>query len=107
MAVHWRLRSFLAKKGIFTATAFQKRILKKTGILISLQNLCNYMNRRPSLLRLKTIEIICTSLDCSLEDLCTVKPLKINEKSEKKLSFKNTPHAKRSLKKFPNPNNYE
>ncbi len=113
MAIQWRLKTYLAQsKGIYKAVDFQKRIAKKTGVLISLQNLCNYMNGKPSEIRLKTMELICTALDCQMNDFCTVSPkeTKVDKSfSEglKKLSFKNTPIAKRAIDHFPEPKEYE
>jgi DNA-binding Xre family transcriptional regulator len=107
MAVRWRLRSYLAAShGIFTATSLQKRIVKRTGVLISLQNLCNYLNDRPKLLRLQTIEIICSALECRLDAFCGVEPATFKPDSVKKLSFKNTPHKKRATQAFPDPGDY-
>lgn len=108
MAIRWRLRSYLASHhGIFTASALQKRIVKRTGVLISLQNLCNYLNDRPKLLRLQTVEVICSALGCKLDAFCGVEPASFKPDSVKKLSFKNTPHKKRAVKAFPDPDNYD
>ncbi len=109
MAIQWRLKTYLATKhGIFGAVVFQKKIVKQTGVLISIQNLCNYLEKKPKSVRLKTIEIICTALDCELNDFCEVKP-KPSEKltdPPQKLSYKNTPHSKRGISQFPNPKDY-
>lgn len=110
MAILWRLKTYLANKhGIFGAVKFQKKIVKETGVLISVQNLCNYLENKPKSIRLKTIEIICSALDCEMQDFCEVKPkpqvIKQNEEPQK-LSYQNTPHNKRAVKQFPNPKDY-
>jgi DNA-binding Xre family transcriptional regulator len=108
MAIRWRLKTYLATKhGIFTATALQKRVVKKTGVLISLQNICNYLNTRPKTLRLQTIEIICSALECELNAFCTIEPAHFKPAETKKLSYKNTPHSKRAKKSFPDPSDYD
>ena len=113
MAINWRLKTFLAqKKGIFKATELQKRIVKKTGVLISLQSLCNFIGKKPVAIRFKTLELICTALDCELNDFCTISPsealLQEGKNAEiKKLSWQNTPFSKRHKNHFPDPKEYE
>lgn len=108
MAIHWRLKTYLATKhGIFSATLFQKRIVEKTGVLISLQNLCNLLDKKPKSVRLKTVETICTALDCTFSCFCTISSS--NQKGQlnqlrfkgkvTKLSFQNTPISKRQIRK--------
>ena len=106
MAVHWRLKTYLATKhGIYRINTFQKLIVKKTGVLISAQNLSQYM-KSPKTLRLTTIEILCSALECELSDFCTVGPGTMKPESLRKLSFQNTPLSKRAAKNFPNPSDY-
>jgi len=108
MSIHWRLRSYLSQKhSIYSATEFQKKIIKKTGIIISLPNLCNIINNKPKAIRLETMEIICSALDCELHQFMEVKPKVYRKKDErKKLSYKNTPHSKIGVKNFPDPKDY-
>ena len=112
MAIHWRLRSYIAsQRGLLKPVQLQKRVLNKTGVLISLQNICNYLNKNPSSLNLKTMEILCTALDCELKDFFEVAPSKklLESKGDeiKKLSWKNTPVNKRAQKNFPDPKDYK
>lgn len=108
MAISWRLKTYLATKhGIYHATSLQKRIVKKTGVLISAANLRNYLNRKPKSIRLKTLELIVTSLDCELCDFFEIKPAEIAVGETKKLSYQNTPLSKRAKDQFPDPKNYQ
>lgn len=109
MAIHWRLKTYLAiKHGIYGATAFQKLIVRKTGVLISLQNLCNYIEKKPKMIPLQTMELLITALGCRIEDFCHITPCSsFMPKIPKKLSYKNTPLSKRSGKTFPNPEDYK
>lgn len=112
MAIQWRLKSFLSsQRGIYKAVELQKRVVKKTGILISLQNLCNYMNKKPVIIRLTTLELLCTALDCELSDFCKLTPnqdlCREAGQEAKKLSAKNTPFTKRAVKNFPEPKDYK
>lgn len=108
MAISWRLKTYLATKhGIYQATSLQKRIVKKTGVLISAQNLCNYLNNKPKSIRLKTVELIVTALECELSDFLEIKPSETAVGDTRKLSYQNTPLSKRAISQFPDPKNYQ
>lgn len=104
----YRLKTYLATShGIFDATSLQQRIVKKTGVLISIQNLCNYLNQKPKSIRLKTLELLVTSLECKLSDFLEIKPSEIAVGETIKLSYQNTPLSKRAVHQFPDPKNYK
>ncbi|MFA6190693.1 MAG: helix-turn-helix transcriptional regulator [Candidatus Staskawiczbacteria bacterium] len=108
MTIKWNLKKFIEKKhSISSATDFKKLIQKNTGFNISLQNICNYLNKNPSMIRLDTMEIFCSALDCNLQDILKISPSKKPNKSSKKLSYKNTPNTKKGLSDFPNPEDYD
>lgn len=107
MAINWKLKTYLAiKHSIYSATELKKKIYRKTGIIISTQQLCNIINK-PSMVRLSTMEIICTALQCQLSDFLQIIGKK-NKKPEnsRKLSYKNTPLRKRAQIRFPDPKDY-
>ena len=107
MAIEWRLKNFLANNyGIYKGTELRKLISGKTGVIISLPNLYRYLNQKPKILPLATIEILCTALDCEMSAFCKVSPSKRKRKKVEKLSFKNTPKSKRLAKNFPDPSDY-
>jgi len=108
MSIRWRLKVFLSQNyTIYNATSFQKMIIKKTGVIISLPNICKIINNKPNLIRLETMEIICSALDCELKDFMEIKPKHFrNKESTRKLSYQNTPHSKRAVKNFPDPKDY-
>lgn len=108
MAIHWQLKTFLARKhAIFKAVDLQKKIIAETGIQISLQNICNLLSKKPSQIRLKTMEVLCTALDCKLDDFCEVKPGKIHSPHVKKLSPQNAPVRHLVKRDFPDPKSYQ
>ena len=108
MPIKWKLKKYIEENhSIYTAKNLKQVIDKKTGINISLQNICNYLSKTPSMLRLETMEILCSALDCKLSDFVEVTPSKKKKISNKKLSFKNTPHSKRGHETFPNPKDYQ
>ena len=111
MAIHWRLKTYLATKhGIYRTVALQKRVAQKTGILISIQNLCNLLEKKPKSIRLQTMELLCTALECELHDFCEISPStskqKVDPSQLKKLAHQNTPINKRAVKNFPDPRGY-
>lgn len=108
MAVNWHLKTYLAKQhGIFRATDLRAKIIEKTNIQISSQQICNLFNGKPKCVKLKTVEILCTALDCRLSDFCEVKPGKIRSEHLRKLSFETTPYSTRSKSNFPDPGDYK
>lgn len=112
MAIRWRLKTYLATShGIYQATAFQRLIVKKTGVLMSLANLCRYVNGKPKILPLDVIQLFCTTLACNLTAFCDVDPKAEKAPAAKggavrRHSEKNTPKAKRAVKMFPDPMDY-
>jgi hypothetical protein len=109
MAITWRLKSYLASThGIYSAVALQKQIVKKTGVLVSAQNLRNYLGKKPKSLPLHTMELLVSTLECELHDFCEITPLKSKKLSDetKKHSYQNTPLSKRGGKNFPEPSDY-
>ena len=108
MTIKWNLKKYLQEKhSIRSATELRKVVMEKTGVTISLQNVCNLMNKKPSSIRLETMEIICTSLNCRLEAFCQITARQKGFKSTRKLSYQNTPHSKRGLSQFPDPEDYQ
>jgi len=108
MTIKWSLKKYLLEKhSIRSATDLRKVVIKKTGVTISLQNVCNLINKRPSSIRLETMELICTTLNCKLEAFCQISTKKKGPNRPKKLSYKNTPHSKRGLSQFPDPEDYQ
>lgn len=111
MAIQWRIRTLIAQKfQIYRLTEIQKKIIDRSGVKISLQQLSEIVNKRPKSLKLSTMEIICTAFDCNLSDFCEVRPSQSIAKKRKKirkLSPTNTPLSKRNIKAFPDPNDYQ
>lgn len=109
MAVNWQLKTYLARQcGIYRPTDLQALITKKTKVLISLPNISKLMRQKPSSLKLKTMELICTTLDCKLSDFCEIKPstARLPEKI-KKLSPRHIPDNKKGVCDFPDPGDYQ
>ena len=51
--IRWNFKSYIFEKHqIYSVTELQKLIVKKTGVVISLAQLCKFVNQKPSMLRL-------------------------------------------------------
>jgi len=108
MAIQWSLKIYLAKNHqIYSVTELQKIIVKKTGVVISVANLCKYVNSRPKMIRLETALVICSALECDLSHFLSITPTKMNPEKKQKLSFKNTPKNKIAVSAFPSPSDYK
>lgn len=108
MAIHWTFKQYLsAKHQIYTATDLQKRIVKETGVVISVAQLCKLVNRKPKQIRFETAEILCSALQCKLSDFLKISARQMNPSQKRKLSYKNTPLSKIARKAFPSPEDYK
>jgi DNA-binding Xre family transcriptional regulator len=108
MAIHWTLKQYLCSKHqIYTATDLQKRIVKETGVVISIAQLCKLVNGKPKQIRFETAEILCSALGCELADFLKISGRQMNPNQKRKLSYKNTPRCKIATKAFPSPEDYK
>jgi len=107
VGVKWHLKSFVVHKHqIYTATDLQRLVLKKTGIVISISHLCNYLNKKPKMIRFESLEIVCSALGCNLNDFFQITPKKMNPNRKRKLAHNKTPQSKIAVKSFPDPEDY-
>lgn len=111
MTVKWSLKRFIASsEEVYNVTGFQALIQERTGVRVSLQQLCNLVNRKPKSIRISTIEIICSALNCKLSDFLEVEKserILKRRKKTRKLAVQNTPKSKLSLEFPPNPYDYQ
>ncbi len=107
MAIHWKLKQYVRDKhGLFRLKDLQHLIVEKTAIVVSLQHLSDLVRGCPKSIRLQTMEILCSALNCTLNDLVTIEPSKRKKKATRKLSYQSTPLGKRGQNAFPNPSDY-
>ncbi len=108
MAIRWTFKQYLASKHqIYTVTELQKRVVKETGVVISVAQLCKLVNSAPKMIRFETAEILVSALGCELSDFLAITPKKMNPAQKKKLSYKNTPRCKIGVSSFPSPEDYK
>jgi DNA-binding Xre family transcriptional regulator len=108
MAIRWTLKHYLASEHqIYSVTSLQKKVVKETGVVISLWQLCKLVNASPKMIRFDTAEILCSALECELSDFLKITAKEMNPDQKRKLSYKNTPRSKIGVKAFPSPSDYK
>jgi putative transcriptional regulator len=74
MPIKWKLREWLRRERAQTRpTDIGRMIYKRTGYKISVQAIAELLNN-PKMLRLETMEAICSTFDCKISDLLEVIP---------------------------------
>jgi hypothetical protein len=75
MQVRWILRDWLrTKHGLTRPTDISRVIFERTGYKLSPQAISELLKHQPKMLRLDTIQALCSALDCRLSDFCEVLP---------------------------------
>jgi len=76
MTIAWTLRHKLAVEyHIFAASQLQEFLREKVGITIPLSELEQMMgNDPPAYAKIRTLQAICNTLECSFSDFCSVTP---------------------------------
>lgn len=74
MPIKWKLREWLRRERDQTRpTDISRMIYRRTGYKISVQAIAELLNN-PKMLRLETMEAICSSFDCKISDFLEVIP---------------------------------
>lgn len=114
MAVMWNLKKWLAvERDIYKPSELQALLAEKVGVQLSLQAISTLVNKKPSALRLQTIEALCNALDCKLSDFCEVIPDPVNARkppsdldSATPLYGQNKKHSEHQESIFPDPEEF-
>ncbi|MEV0641632.1 helix-turn-helix transcriptional regulator [Streptomyces sp. NPDC050619] len=69
----WDLRMAAARREIWKASDL-RRLLAEYGLEISVGKMSNLWSGQPTSVRLDDLEVICTALDCSPEELLVRQP---------------------------------
>lgn len=72
MPVIWKLKEICLKQNIKTTQELQNKIKAKTNTIISIQALYNLLNKTPKSFKIKTIEILCKTLDIEFQELLNI-----------------------------------
>ena len=82
MPTKWRLRELLKERGVKSASEIS-RSLEEIGHQLSVQAVCDLLNRQPKMIRLETIEAICNAFYIPLSEFLEVLPV-VSQKPQKK-----------------------
>lgn len=83
MPLIWNLRKWLAvNRDIYRPVDLQKLIAEKAGVHLSLQTISALMQSTPSAVRIATLEVLCTALECKASDFFDVLPPSSQEEHE-------------------------
>ena len=74
MPTNWKLRELLKERGVKSASEIS-RILEEIGYQLSVQAVCDLLNRQPKMIRLETIEAICNAFYIPLSQFLEVLPM--------------------------------
>ena len=74
MPTKWRLRELLKERGVKSASEIS-RSLEEIGHQLSVQAVCDLLNRQPKMIRLETIEAICNAFYIPLSEFLEVLPM--------------------------------
>ena len=74
MPTKWKLRELLKERGIMSASEIS-RSLEEIGYQLSVQAVCDLLNRPPKMIRLETIEAICNAFYIPLSQFLEVLPM--------------------------------
>src|SRR5215210_1049717 len=105
MPTNWKLRELLKERGVKSASEIS-RSLQKIGYQLSVQAVCDLLNRPPKMIRLETIEAICNAFYIPLSEFLEVLPM-ASQKPQKKTRTRQPPSdesAQRSQKRGVGPN---
>ena len=89
MPTNWKLRELLKERGVKSASEIS-RSLQEIGYQLSVQAVCDLLNRPPKMIRLETIEAICNAFYIPLSEFLEVLPM-ASQKPQKKMRTRQIP----------------
>lgn len=69
MAIEWRLRQVMARNNVWTGSELLRLMERKAGYSMTPPSISALLNDPPKLMRMETLDALCTALDCSPNDL--------------------------------------
>jgi putative transcriptional regulator len=75
--VQWNLRLRAAERGIWKS-AQMRRMLAEAGLEISAGKMSSWWARTPPTMRLEELDVLCSVLECSPNDLMTPEPERVS-----------------------------
>jgi len=69
MSIEWNLRHVMAKNNVWTGSELLRLMEDRAGYSISHASVSALLNEKPKLIRVETLDAICTALDCTPNDV--------------------------------------
>src|SRR5699024_12575864 len=69
MSIEWNIRHIMAKNNIWTGSELLSLMEDKAGYSRSPASISALLNEKPKLIRVETLDAICTDLECTTNDL--------------------------------------
>jgi len=88
MPTKWKLRELLKERGVKSASEISRN-LEEIGHQLSVQAVCDLLNRPPKMIRLETIEAICNAFYIPLSEFLEVLPM-ASQKPQKRVRTRQT-----------------
>ncbi|EIB6804458.1 helix-turn-helix transcriptional regulator [Enterococcus faecalis] len=87
MSIEWKLRQVMAKNDIWSGSELLRRMEDMAGYSMSAASISALINEPPKMVRMETLDALCTALDCKPDDLLIHEQSYIGKiKESKKLS---------------------
>jgi putative transcriptional regulator len=75
MPATWKLREVLNERGFYHASEISRIVQDQTGYELSIQAVCDLLNRQPKMIRVETIQALCNAFYFCLSDVLEVVPI--------------------------------
>jgi len=89
MPTNWKLRELLKERGVKSASEIS-RSLEEIGYQLSIQAVCDLLNRPPKMIRLETIQAICNAFYIPLSEFLEVLPMASQKRQKKTRTLQTT-----------------
>lgn len=105
MPTKWTLKKWLAvEHDIYRASELRERILERTGVQLSHASVSALLRQTPKVIKLSTMQVLCTTFQCTMSDFLEVTPGKARRGRPRR------PYAahagKRKPAEFPSPDDF-
>ncbi|MFD1362790.1 helix-turn-helix domain-containing protein [Lentibacillus salinarum] len=94
MSIEWNLRHIMAKNNIWTGSELLRLMEDKAGYSMSPASISALLNEKPKLIRVETLDAICTALECTPNDLVVHKSTYIGSMKKSRVISKDQEEKK-------------
>jgi DNA-binding Xre family transcriptional regulator len=107
MPSNWTLKKWLAiEHDIYRASDLRQRIIERTGVQLSLSSVSELLRQTPKVVKLSTMQILCTTFQCQLSDFLEVTPGKARSGRPRRPYASHAGKRTRKPTMFPSPDDF-